>query len=248
MKVVTINWRDNPWFPEVLEAERLNDMKLRPDTYEHVWEGAYNMFTEGSYYKDQMKLAREESRIGNVPYDPAVGVVTAWDLGIGDSTVIWFAQYVGQEVRIIDYYESGGVGLDHYTKLLESKPYTYTEHILPHDVQVRELGTGKSRLEVLRALGLTHISVCPALSVDDGIQAARALIGRCWFDEVKCGRGLDCLQQYRREYNDKNQVWHAKPLHNWASHGADGFRYLAIGHRSTSGWSNPIKRGLKGIA
>ena len=248
MKIITMNFRDNPWFPAVLEADRLNDMVKRPDTYEHIWEGAYLEYAEGAYYIDELRKAKEEKRIGKVPYDTAMAVTTSWDLGMGDSTAIWFTQQVGQEVRVIDYYENDGVALDHYVKVLQDKPYIYDNHILPHDVKVRELGTGKSRLEVLGTLGLKHITVCGMVGVDDGIQAARALINRCWFDEEKTAKGLDCLRQYRREYNDKTQAWHNRPLHDWCSHAADAFRYRAVGYRRTTGWGKPIRRNLKGIA
>jgi phage terminase large subunit len=111
VKVCEINWRDNPWFPDVLNQERINDQKLRPDVYDHVWEGAFLIHVEGAYYTVEMREANAEGRIGSAPYDRSVGVVTAWDLGVGDSTAIWFAQMVGPEVRLIDYYESSGVGL-----------------------------------------------------------------------------------------------------------------------------------------
>jgi phage terminase large subunit len=194
VKVCEINWRDNPWFPDVLNQERMNDQKLRPDVYDHVWEGAFLIHVEGAYYTVEMREANAEGRIGSAPYDRSVGVVTAWDLGVGDSTAIWFAQMVGPEVRLIDYYESSGVGLDHYVAILNSKGYNYTDHILPHDVRVRELGTGKSRLETLDNLGVRPITIAAQLNVDDGIQAVRSLLGRAWFDEEKCERGIDCSE------------------------------------------------------
>ena len=176
-----------------------------------------------------------------------LGVITAWDLGVGDSTAIFFAQYVGQEIHIIDHYESSGVGLDHYAKELDKKGYHYSEHILPHDVQVRELGSGKSRLETLTALG-NNITIAPRLSVDDGIQAARSMLNRCWFDEEKCNRGIEALRQYRREFDERTKTWRGKPLHDWTSHSADAFRYLAIGYQPQTNWGEPIRRNLRGIA
>lgn len=247
VKVCEINWRDNPWFPDVLNQERLNDKELRPDVYDHIWEGAFLIHVEGAYYTVEMREANAEGRIGRVPYDPATGVVTAWDLGVGDSTAIWFAQMVGPEVRLIDYYESSGVGLDHYVSVLNSKGYNYTDHILPHDVRVRELGTGKSRLETLEALGVRPITIAPQLMVDDGIQSVRSMLNRCWFDAEKCERGVDCLRQYRRDYDENNKSFKARPLHDWSSHGADAMRYLAIGFRPLSNWGDPIRRNLKGV-
>jgi phage terminase large subunit len=247
VKVCEINWRDNPWFPDVLNQERMNDQKLRPDVYDHVWEGAFLIHVEGAYYTVEMREANAEGRIGSAPYDRSVGVVTAWDLGVGDSTAIWFAQMVGPEVRLIDYYESSGVGLDHYVAVLNSRGYNYTDHILPHDVRVRELGTGKSRLETLDNLGVRPITIAAQLNVDDGIQAVRSLLGRAWFDEEKCERGIDCLRQYRRDYDENNKSFKARPLHDWSSHGADAMRYLAIGYRPMSQWGESIRRNIKGV-
>jgi hypothetical protein len=174
--------------------------------------------------------------------------VTAWDLGIGDSTAIWFAQYAGQEIHIIDYYESSGVGLDHYAKVLSEKGYHYEQHILPHDVRVKELGSGKSRLETLDALGIRNIEIAPKLGVDDGIQAARSMIAKCWFDEERCDRGIEALRQYRREFDEKLKTWRGRPLHDWTSHGADAFRYLAVGRQDRHDWGPTIRRNLQGIA
>ena len=142
----------------------------------------------GSYYGKLMAQVESTHRIREVPWDPALPVTTAWDLGIGNSTAIWFCQQLGAEVRLIDYLECSGVGLDYYAKALRERPYVYGEHLLPHDVQVNEMGTGKSRLEVLAALGI-RARVLPQLKVDDGIQAVRALLPRCWFDGEKCARG-----------------------------------------------------------
>ena len=245
--VVDMNWRDNPWFPSVLEAERLEDKRKRPDIYDHVWEGDFLVHAEGAYYATEMRDAKDQGRIGTVAYAPSMPVTTAWDLGVGDSTAIWFAQHVGAEVRLIDYYESSGVGLDHYVRVLNEKGYVYGNHILPHDVRVRELGSGKSRMEVLDSLGARPISVAPQLMVDDGIQAVRSMLTNCWFDVERCERGIDALRQYHREYDDNGKVWRSRPSHDWASHGSDAFRYLAVGHRVTSSWGDPIRRNLKGI-
>lgn len=247
-KIVQINWRDNPWFPKVLNNERLEDEVKRPDTYSHVWEGDFLVYTEGAYYTAEMREALSQGRIGIVPYDRSLQVVTAWDLGVGDSTAIWFAQFHGTEVRLIDYYEANGVGLDHYVHVLQQRGYIYDQHILPHDVRVRELGSGKSRYETLQNLGLHNLTIAPQLQVDDGIQAVRSMLNRCWFDEDKCEQGVEALRQYRREYDDVHKVWKGRPLHDWTSHCADAMRYLAVGYRTTSDWGTPIRRNLRGIA
>ena len=229
---------------ELEEAKRT----MGEDRYAQEFECSFEAAIQGAYYAQEMKQATENGRIVIVPYDPSVAVVTAWDLGIGDSTAIWFAQFVGQEIRIIDYYESSGVGLDHYAKVLSEKGFHYEKHILPHDVRVKELGTGKSRLETLDALGIRQVEIAPQLSVDDGIQAARSMIARCWFDEENCSRGIEALRQYRREFDERLKTWRGRPLHDWTSHGADAFRYLAVGYRPDTEWGEPIRRNLRGIA
>lgn len=203
---------------------------MTPDQYAQEYECSFEAAIQGAYYAKLLQTAETDKRIGRVPYDPKLQVTTAWDLGIGDSTAIWFVQQTGQEVRIIDYYESSGVGLDHYAKVLKEKPYAYRDHILPHDAEVKELGTGRSRKETLYSLGI-KCQIIPAQSVEDGINAARLLIHRCWFDETKCAKGLEALRQYRVEFDDKLKAFKNRPLHDWTSHAADAFRYLALGLR-----------------
>jgi phage terminase large subunit len=155
-------------------------------------------------------------------------VWTARDLGIRDATAIWFAQVVGREVRIIDYYEASGVDLGHYIREINARPYVCAGHIVPHDAQARELGTGKSRLEVPESLGLSNITLAPLHRIEDGINAVRLFIPKCWLDEQKCQRGLDALKLYRSDWDDMLQVLRPGPVHDWTSHAADAFRYLAM--------------------
>ena len=184
----------------------------------------------GSYYGSLMAKALAEERIKNVPYEPRLEVHTSWDLGMGDSTaIIWFQQF-GNEYRIIDYYENQGEGIPHYVKIVREKDYIYGRHIAPHDIRVREMGTGKSRYEVARDLGL-RFDICPNIQIDDGIEAVRSIIPRCYFDEKKCSILVEALRQYRKDYDEKNKVYKNRPLHDWSSHGADAFRYLALGTR-----------------
>jgi len=247
-KIVELNWRDNPWFPEVLEKERLHDKTKNPDFYDHIWEGDFLTFSEGAYYSAEMREAKAEDRIREVKYDKSKGVITAWDLGVGDSTSIWFAQMINTEVRLIDYYEGSGVGLEHYAKVLQDKGYVYDSHILPHDVRVRELGSGMSRLEVLADLGIREVEIAPQLNIDDGIQKVRSMLPNCWFDGIKCEKGIDSLVNYSRDWDENGKTWRLRPRHDWASHGADAFRYLAIGYRpNVSDWGAPIKRNLAGV-
>lgn len=203
---------------------------MTKDEYDQEFECSFEAAVKGAYYGEEMAKAEAQGRITRVAYDPRLPVHTAWDLGMSDSTAIWFVQVVNREYRVIDYYRADGVGLDHYAKVLQERGYFYGEHHLPHDVQVRELGTGKSRLEVLRELGLRVIPG-RALPVHDGIQAARMLLPLCWFDETKCKEGIEALRMYRREYDEKRQEFRNAPLHDWTSHPADAFRTFAMGYR-----------------
>lgn len=194
---------------------------------------------EGAYYGSIVNDLYTKGQVTDVKQDGIAKTFTAWDLGMGDSTAIWVAQVVGQEIHIIDFMENHGVGLDYYVNWIRDNGYTTAEHLLPHDVQVRELGTGKSRKEMLEESGIA-VTVVAKLSVDDGIQAVRRMLPRCWFD-VKTKQGLDALQNYRRTYDDKRDVFFDKPVHDWCSHASDAFRYLAVGlDENKSDWSTPL--------
>lgn len=219
----------------ILSAAELADARemMSADEYAQEFECSFQAAVAGAYYAALVEQAEAEGRIGNVPYDPRLPVHTAWDLGIDDATAIWFCQQAGPEIRIVDYYESSGVGLDHYARVLQERRYLYGDHMLPQDAQVRELGTGRSRIETLAGLG---IAARPgrAFAVEDGINAVRLLLPRCWFDATRCARGLEALRQYRRDFDEKLQSFRARPVHDWASHAADAFRYLAVGLRERS--------------
>lgn len=212
--------------PEELESLRLG---MTDEQFAQEFECSFEAAVVGAYYGRIMAQAEADGRITGVPYDAAAPVWTAWDLGIRDATAIWFAQVVGREIHVIDYYESSGADLAHYVGQLRSKPYAYAGHIVPHDAQAKELGTGRSRLEVLESLGVSNVTVAAMHRVEDGINAARVLIPKCWFDAKKCSRGIDALKLYRAEFDDKLQAFKPRPVHDWASHGADAFRYLAMG-------------------
>jgi hypothetical protein len=192
----------------------------------------------GAIFGKECHAALEEGRIGRVPYDRGYKVDTFWDLGVGDSTAIWFVQSIGRAVHVIDCYESRGEGLPHYCKILNAKEYLYGVHYAPHDIEVRELGTGKSRREIAWDLGL-NFRVVPKLPLEDGIHAAQMVFGRCWFDAEKCKSGLDALRQYHRGYNEKNRAFRNTPVHDWSSHFADAFRYMSIGLRETRALGKP---------
>lgn len=229
--------------PSELEAARRS---MTEDQYEQEFECSFEAAIRGAYYGKELKRAEEDKRITRVPYEPVSEVWTAWDLGMDDSTAIWFAQQVGREVRIIDYYEAQGMALDHYVKVLKDKPYVYAGSLLPHDAKVRELGTGKSRVETLEGLGLRSCTVVPQQSVEDGINAVRLMLSRCYFDSDKCKNGIEALKQYRADFDEKKNVFTNRPRHDWTSHGADAFRYLALGMRAETK-SAPIKYPSMGI-
>lgn len=210
---------------EELEAARKD---MSEEQFAQEFECSFQAALIGAYYGKEIAKLESAHRVTGVPHDPALKVYTAWDLGIDDSTAIWFAQASGPEIRLIDYYENSGCGLDHYAKILRQKPYVYAEHILPHDVRVSELGTGRSRLETLKGLGI-EATPLEAESVEDGINAARLVLGKAWFDEENTKRGLEALRQYEREWDDKQKTFKNRPRHNWTSHAADAFRYLAMG-------------------
>jgi phage terminase large subunit len=163
---------------------------LTEDQFAQEFECSFDAAIKGAYYGKLMGQADADKRITGVPHEPTVQVYTAWDLGIRDATAIWFAQVVGREIHLIDYYEATGADLGHYVREIASRPYLYAGHFVPHDAQAKELGTGKSRLEVLESLGLKNLTIAPMHRVEDGINAVRTIIPRCWFDARKCARGM----------------------------------------------------------
>lgn len=229
-KIVELNWRDNPWFPAVLDAERRADAEKRADAYGWIWEGEFHQFAVGAYYVKEMRAAADAGRIGAVAADPALQVHTAWDLGIGDSTAIWTFQAAPGGLRVLDYIEDHGEALAHYVAKLEALGHDYGHDFVPHDAKARELGTGRTRVETLGLLGRKPRLV-PMHTVDDGINAVREVLPRAHFDAVGCERGLDALREYRTEFVEGLDAFKPRPLHNWASHGADAFRYLAMAYR-----------------
>lgn len=232
----------------LLDAKELTDAAkmMSEDEFAQEYECSFEAAVKGAYYGKEINQAEIDGRVTTVPYDPRLPVYTSWDLGMADSTVIWFTQCVGAETRWIDCVKGEGVGLDWYVRELKERPYNYGRHYLPHDVQVREMGTGKSRKEVLEGLGLRDIEVGKALPVADGIQALRMLLATSWFDKVKCKEGLEALRMYRREYDDKRQEFRPHPLHDWTSHYADAAREFATSYRK-SGSARPINYPSGGI-
>jgi hypothetical protein len=223
-----------------LPAEELAAARaaMSEEEYAQEFECSFDAAIRGAYYGKLIAQAEAEKRIGRVPHDPNLLVHTAWDLGVGDATAIWFYQRHRRELRLIDYAEASGTGLDYYAQLLQGKGYAYGEHVLPHDARVQELGSGKTRVETLTALGIRP-RVLSAHRVEDGIHAVRQLLPRCWFDADACARGLEALRNYRSEWDERRQAFRERPLHDWSSHAADAFRYLAMGLREETGERMP---------
>lgn len=207
---------------ERLRAEGVDEDYIQQEYYCSFY-GAHT----GSYYGKMIAQLQKDNQVRQVPHEPTLPVYTVWDLGVADATAIWFAQNVGREVHLIDYYEASGEGLPHFAKEVRSRPYVYSTHWAPHDIEVRELGTGVSRKEMALPLGI-NFRVVPNLPIQDGIDAARALLSRCFFDRTKCDLGLRALQNYSKEWNPKAGEYKSYPKHDKWSHGADAFRYLAI--------------------
>jgi len=214
----------------LVDGDELEDARrmMTPEQFEQEYECSFEAAIVGAYYGRDMAQASKDGRIRSVPWEPSEPVYTAWDLGLDDATAIWFAQVIGSEIRLIDYFETNNTALrDIPRMLLNEKPYTYAEHYLPHDVEIRELMSGISRKTQLEQLGLRPITVAQRVAIEDGINSARAILPKCYFDETKCERGIECLKQYQREWDERLKVFRQKPLHDWTSHGADAFRYLA---------------------
>ncbi len=213
-----------------IEAERREGMdeEMIQQEYYCSFEGA----RQGSYYGREMSAAEAEGRICAVPVQPEIAVDTWWDLGVKDGSGIWFTQNVGREVHVVDYYEQSGEGLPHYAKLLQTKGYVYGKHNAPHDIAVRELGSGKSRLETAQNLGITF-EIVPNIPLEDGIDAARSFIARCWFDRAKTERGRLALVSYHKTWDERRHCFSSTPYHDWSDEGASSFRYLAVGHKLT---------------
>lgn len=230
--------KDNGWYfanlkasqTGLIAASELADAKqtLTPEQFAQEYECSFSAAIVGAYYGRDMEAAEADKRITRVPHDRSADTFACWDLGIGDSTAIWVGQIIGKEWHWLRYYEASGQALDHYVDWIKALPFKVHRHYLPHDAEARELQTGNSRIEFLEARDF-QCEVVPRHNVDDGINAVRVKFNRFWFDADGCERGLDCLRMYRAEYDDKNRVLKPRPLHDWASHGADAIRCGVMG-------------------
>jgi len=233
-------------------SERLSLWGIDSGAWQSRIRGEFPEVVEGAYYGELLDKARKEDRITVVPYDESKLVTTAWDIGVRDATAIWFAQQSGDEINVIDYYEATGVGLPHYVKVLQDRGYTYREHIAPNDMNVREWGSAaQARTSIAQDLGITFRPLDRLLhmkggEVAEGIDAVRRMLPRCRFDSEKCSEGIAALENYKRKRNRSTGELSHTPEHNWASHGADSFRYLALG-RTKQGRTNRPKQKTRWI-
>lgn len=200
---------------------------MTADEFDQEYECSFEASVKGAVYADEIRRARDDKRIGSFPYDRTCLVETFWDIGYGDSTAIWFIQVVGNEVHVIDYYENSGQPVDHYAGVVKTRGYSYQRHVGPHDLEKHEFGTGKTILESAAMAGI-NFEVCPQIGLEEGINAARQLFTRCYFDSSRCKDGLEALMNYRWDFNTRIDEFKPVPVHDWASHGADAFRYMAI--------------------
>lgn len=245
------------WFVQVLpatETDVFSKEQLESEREQYIIEDgddlrfrqeylcSFDGYVQGSYYGKFLSDIESKGRITSVPYDPLLTVDTHWDLGIGDAMVVWFTQNIGTEIRVIDYLEANGESVQYFIKELEDRKYKYGVHYWPHDGEVRELITGISRKQTAEKLGLSPILIVEKLSIDDGIHAVRQTLPNCWFDKEKTKRGLECLRQYHKLYDEKRKVYKNHPDHDWSSHGADGFRTFAVGFSQYKGFTSIEKQ------
>lgn len=198
-----------------IEKERAEGL-ISEDLIQQEYYCSFEMGVEGSYYLKYLDKMRVSGQIGIVPWEPAFKVHTSWDLGVRDTTAIIFFQSIGQTVRIIDCYEKSKEGLEHYIKVVNSKPYSYGRHFAPHDIAVTEWGSGLSRIEKAKQLGLQFVTASN-ISIEDGIETVRSSFAKIWIDEVKCKQLIKSLENYRQEYDSKRRVYRGCPLHDWSS-------------------------------
>jgi phage terminase large subunit len=235
-KVEKIGWQDNPWFPDVLKQE-MEDLKVRSyDDYLHVWEGHCKATLEGAVYADEIRKATLDKRIGIVPHTSNKGVIAVFDLGHADATAIWFVQCVGHEFRLIDYYENQFKKIQHYMEYMQKLGYMFERIVLPHDAAYESLAADRTTEAIVRSsFPNATVTVLPSMKITEGIDAARTIFDQCWFDQNKCADGLSALRHYKYDKDPDTGKVSINPVHDWSSHGADAFRYLAVSikHKKT---------------
>lgn len=241
-KGINLSGAQIAWYCKKYQTQEDDMLREYPSTPDESFQGS----ASGLFYGRHIALARIEKRISNVPYDENALVHTSWDLGFGDNTAIWFFQLVGKEIHLIDFFQDSGKSLAEYIHEVKKRPYTYGYHIAPHDIAAHELSNGSSRLEVAKKLGL-NFTVVDKLTVIEGIDAARGVFPRCWFDSEKCREGIRMLENYRKEWDDRLARWSEKPIHDYASDASDAFRYLAVGLPKIQGPFGSIESDYKAL-
>ncbi|HEB2010329.1 TPA: terminase [Yersinia enterocolitica] len=243
---VHLNERQKSWY-YAKEKTLGDDMKRE---YPTIPAEAFQQSVEGAYYAKQFRWLYTNKRICKLPDNSHLPVHTFWDIGVGDSTAIWFVREVGEEFHIIDYYENSGEGLRHYMKVLKNRGYTYGDHWGPHDIENREFGSdAKSRKELAREgyeidgqIYSMTFKVVPKTGVDTGIESVREILPKCVFDDEKCAEGITHLEGYRKEWDDKRSCWKDKPFHDHTSHGSDGFRYFAVAKNNKRTYKTTVRQ------
>jgi hypothetical protein len=219
----------------LIKAEELKDASqgMTDDQYEQEFECSFEAAILGAYYGKELKILEESGRIAKVAYDRSLPVFTAWDLGYHDDTAIFFYQVTHSEIHVIDYYSGSGLAIEDYAQAVTGKGYKYERHYLPHDARAKTLASGgKSVIEQLaNHLGISKLAIVPSLSVQDGIQAARVMLPRVWFDKDNCESAVELLKQYQREWDEDKKAFRDKPRHDNTSHCADAFRMMAVAWR-----------------
>ncbi|MCK4871051.1 MAG: terminase [Gammaproteobacteria bacterium] len=232
---ITLSPEFRAWYVKKKAQQKDDMVREYPNTIDEAFESS----VDGSYYSKKIIAARKAGRITKVPYEESLHTITAWDLGMNDAMSIWFIQANGLEYRLIDYYENSGEGFPHYAQVLKDKGYFYSAHLMPHDVNVRELGTGRSRIEAAEALGIKPVERVPrargAEEVNADIDCVRSFLNSCWIDKEKCSRGIECLEAYRKDWNERLGVFNNSPRKDWSGHGADALRTFAKGIKILGG-------------
>ncbi len=212
--------------PHEIDRDRREGL-MSEDLIQQEYYCSFSAGVEGAYYARYLDKMRLDGRIGDVPWEPSFKVNVSFDLGVRDSTALIFWQSVGTTIHIIDCYSNNKEGLEHYISLIHSKPYTYGKFIAPHDIKVKEFGSGMTRWEKARQLGITFV-VAPNLSIEDGIEAVRSTLPRIWIDEKKCEKLIVAIENYRQEYDARREIYKPQPLHDKHSHFADALRYMCL--------------------
>ena len=233
-KVVELNWRDNPWFPDILERQRQRDMRERPDQYEHIWEGAFASVLEGAYYASALTLARHQGRVTDLALDPLLSVNAYWDIGVRDGTSIWIAQTRGEQIRVLDYYEAVGQPLGAHLEWLRSKGYGNALCVLPHDGAKADAYSAVRFEDHISQAGFA-VHTVPNQGKGAAmkrVEAGRRMFPRIYFDAERCKGGLDALGWYHEKRDDARGIG-LGPEHDWASHAADSFGLMCVVHQSS---------------